>query len=244
MPECQLTREYVLDIGQIDSRHMARPSAIVDFMQDIATRHAGVMGISGEELEKKNCFWVLSRLKYTLNRPLYFYEKLRVTTIPRKLRGASWYRDFVFETEDGVVGNAVTVWAIVDLETRRLVRPQSLGMDFTGQDTGKTEMLRALRAENLKPCFDRVVRYSDIDVNCHLNNVKAVDILSDTFGLEDDTARWVSQLQVNYISESICGTKLSLMRGVQSDGSLCVAAYDGEQEKVQARAVFSTVKSR
>lgn len=244
MPECQLTREYVLDIGQIDSRHMARPSAIVDFMQDIATRHAGVMGISGEELEKKNCFWVLSRLKYTLNRPLYFYEKLRVTTIPRKLRGASWYRDFVFETEDGVVGNAVTVWAIVDLETRRLVRPQSLGMNFTEQDTGQTEMLRALRAENLEPCFDRVVRYSDIDVNCHLNNVKAVDILSDTFGLEDDTARWVSQLQVNYISESICGTKLSLMRGVQSDGSLCVAAYDGEQEKVQARAVFSTVKSR
>lgn len=243
MPECQLTREYVLDIGQIDSRHMARPSAIVDFMQDIATRHAEVMGISGEVVEKKNCFWVLSRLKYTLNRPLHFYEKLRVTTIPRQLRGASWYRDFLFEAEDGVIGSAVTVWAIVDLETRRLVRPQSFGLGFQPQETGQTEMLRAIRAENLEPCFDRVVRYSDIDVNRHLNNVKAVDILSDTFGLEEDAGRWVSQLQVNYISESVCGTKLSLLRGVQPDGSLCVAAYDGAQEKVQARAVFSTVEA-
>lgn len=241
MPECQLSREYVLDIGQIDSRHIARPSAIVDFMQDIATRHATEMGISGEVLGQQNCFWVLSRLKYTLNRPLRFYEKLRVTTIPRKLRGASWYRDFVFETEDGEVGSAVTVWAIVDLESRRLVRPQSLGLSFADQETGQTETLRAIRAENLEPCFDRVVRYSDIDVNCHLNNVKAVDILSDAFGLEENAARWVSQLQVNYISESTCGTTLSLLRGMQENGSLCVAAYDGEQEKVQAQAVFSTL---
>ena len=239
MPECQLTREYVLDVGQIDSRHIARPSAIVDFMQDIATRHAAVMGLSGEEFDKKY-IWVLSRLKYTLTRPLNFYEKLRVTTIPRKLRGASWYRDFVFETDDGPVGSAVTVWAIVDLETRRLVRPQTIGMGFAEQQTGQTEMLRALRAEQLEPCFDRVVRYSDIDVNRHLNNVKAVDILSDAFGLESDETRWVSQLQVNYITETLCGTTLSIQRGVQDNGSLFVAAYDGEQEKVQAEVVFST----
>ena len=241
MPECQLTREYVLDVGQIDSRHIARPSAIVDFMQDISTRHAAVMGLSGEEFEKKY-IWVLSRLKYTLTRPLNFYEKLRVTTIPRKLRGASWYRDFVFEADDGPVGSAVTVWAIVDLETRRLVRPQTIGMGFAEQQTGQTELLRALRAEQLEPCFDRVVRYSDIDVNCHLNNVKAVDILSDAFGLEADETRWVSQLQVNYITETRCGTTLSIRRGVQDtdSDSLFVAAYDGEQEKVQAEAVFST----
>ena len=109
MPECQLSREYVVDIGQTDCRGLARPSAIVDFMQDIATRHAEIMGIGGEALKQHHGFWVLSRLKYQLERPLQPYETVRLTTLPRKLRGASWYRDFVFEDAGGVPYLAHTV---------------------------------------------------------------------------------------------------------------------------------------
>ncbi|MCD8357569.1 MAG: thioesterase [Clostridia bacterium] len=241
MPECQMTKEYVLDIGHIDGRGIARPSAIVEFMQDIATCHAETMGLSGEALAENNAFWVLSRLKYQIERPLYSYEKVRLTTIPREIRGASWYRDFIIKDETGVIGHAVTVWAIVNLETRRLVRPKSLGLDFKKQETGQTEMLKAIHAEGLQPCFDRVVRYSDIDINRHLNNVKAVDILSDAFGLETQEKRWVSQLQVNYIAENTCGTTLNLRRAQGEDGSLCVSAFDGDTEKVQAEVIFSTL---
>lgn len=241
MPECQMTKEYVLDIGHIDGRGIARPSAIVEFMQDLATCHAEKMGISGEALAEKNAFWVLSRLKYRLERPLYSYEKIRLTTIPREIRGASWYRDFVIEDTDGVIGYAVTVWAIVNLQTRRLVRPKSLGLGFEKQETGQTEMLKAIHTEGMEQCFDRVVRYSDIDINRHLNNVKAVDILSDAFGLETQEKSWVSQLQVNYIAESTCGTTLSLRRVQRKDDSLCVSAFDGDTEKVQAEVAFSTL---
>lgn len=239
MQECQLSGEYVLDVGHIDGHGIARPSAVVDFMQDIAIRHAGMMGLSGEELAKKHAFWVLSRLKYKLSRPLHLYETLRLTTMPRKIRGAAWYRDFIFEASDGIIGSAVTAWAMVDMESHRLARPQALGFTFEGQDTGQREMLKAIRAERLEPCFERVVRYSDIDLNHHLNNVKAIDILSDAFGLEYDAAKWVSQMQVNYISETRCGTVLTLKRGTNANGSLCVSAFDGEKENVQAEVIFS-----
>ena len=181
----------------------------------------------------------MSRLKYKINRPLHSYETVRVTTWPRQIKGASWYRDFSFETADGVVGSAVTMWAIVNMETHRLLRPSALDITFKDQIVGKPEMLKAIRTEHLQPCFDRVVRYSDIDVNHHLYNVKAVDILSDAFGLEEDETRWVSQMQVNYLSETTCGTKLTLARGMGADGALCVAAFDGEKEKVQSEVVFS-----
>lgn len=241
MLKYQMSKEYVLDIGQIDGRGLARPSAIVEFMQDIATRHASEMGLSGEAMHEKNAFWVLSRLKYCLNRPLHSYETVRLTTWPRQIRGAAWYRDFSFETEDGVIGNAVTSWAIVNLETHRLMRPQSLGLSLDDQIVGEPEMLKAIRTEQLVPCFDRVVRYSDIDVNRHLNNAKAVDILSDAFGLEDDETKWVSRMQVNYISETACGTTLTLARGQAKDGGIYVAALDGSRENVQAEVAFSAL---
>lgn len=241
MSAFQMTKEYVVDIGHIDARGMARPSAIVEFMQDIATCHAEVMGISGEWMAEKKAFWVLSRLKYQIKRPLRPYETIRLTTLAREIRGASWYRDFVIEAEEGIIGHALTIWAIVNLETRRLVRPKVLGLGFDKQDTGFTETLKAIRSDELEPCFDRVVRYSDIDVNRHLNNVKAVDILSDAFGLETDENRWVSQLQVNYIAETICGTVLNIRRGTGAGNSLCVSAFEGEKEKVQAEVIFSTL---
>lgn len=238
MPEVQLSKDYALDIGQIDCRGIARPSAIVDFMQDIATRHAVEMGIGGEALAKKNAFWVLSRVKYVLDRPLHLFDVVNVTTWPRQIKGASWYRDFAFRVDGQPVGHAVTMWAIVDLTTRRLLRPKSLGMDITPQLVGEQEVLKSLHAEQQETCFSREVRYSDIDINRHLNNVKAVDILSDAFGLEHNETRWVSQMQINYIHETICGTTLDIVRGTGKNG-LYVAAKDGEQENVQAEVVFS-----
>ncbi len=238
MLEYQLSKEYVFDIGQIDSRGIARPSAIVDFMQDAATRHAGELGLSGEILEQKRAFWVLSRLKYRLNRPLQSYETIRVTTWPRQMKGPVWYRDFLFETEGETVGSAVTAWAVVNIDTHRLMRPKSLGVVIADQIVGEPELLGRIKTDHLEPCFDRVVRYSDIDVNRHLNNVKAVDILSDAFGLEEDETRWVSQMHVNFLAESACGTKLTLARS-QSEGGMCVAAFAGDQEKLQAEVTFS-----
>ena len=134
----------------------------------------------------------------------------------------------------------MTAWAVVNLETRRLIRPNELGIQLEKQETGQTELLRAIRSRQLEPCFDRVVRYSDIDINRHLNNVKAVDILSDAFDLEHEENRWVSQLQVNYITENVCGTTLNLRRGPGKEGSLCVSAFHGDKETVQAEVVFST----
>ncbi|MDO4174227.1 MAG: thioesterase [Eubacteriales bacterium] len=240
MPALQMSKDYTLDIEHVDGRGMARPSAVVAFMQDLVTDHGEVMGLSGEKLAEHNGFWVLSRLMYQLERPLYVHETIQLTTLPREIRGASWYRDFVIASGNERIGYALTVWAVVNLETRRLMRPKTLGMGFEKQDTGFTETLKAIRVQGQQPCFDRVVRYSDIDINRHLNNVKAVDILSDAFGLENDTQRWVSRLQVNYIAESVCGTKLEIRRGVGANGSLCVSAWEGDKEKVQAEAVFST----
>ena len=235
MPECQLSREYVVDIGQTDCRGLARPSAIVDFMQDLATRHAKVMGIGAEALKEHHGFWVLSRLKYQLDRPLQPYETIRLTTLPRKLRGASWYRDFIFEDQNGVIGHAVTIWAIVDMESRSLLLPKKIGIGFPSQDTGFTEQLRAIIPEEMQPCFTRTVRYSDTDVNRHLNNVKAVDILSDAFGLEQHENRWVSGLQVNYLAENRCGTELTINRERQKTVRFVSAPAKGSRKKYRLR---------
>ncbi|MGN1014368.1 MAG: acyl-[acyl-carrier-protein] thioesterase [Butyricicoccus sp.] len=240
MLEYQLEREFTLEISAIDSRGIARPSAIVEYMQECATRHADELGLSGIEVNGERVLWVLSRLKYYLNRPLHQYDTIRVRTWPRTIRGALWYRDFRFFMGEEEIGHAVTGWSILSADQHKLIRPKALQVDIPTQMDGIDELLSQIPCEAMQPVFDRTVHYSDIDVNRHLNNVKAVDILSDAIGLEHHENWFVSELQVNYKAETACGTTLTLRRGEQ-DGKILLQAMAGEQENLQAQVTVSTV---
>lgn len=239
MPRYQLEREFVLEVGDVDYRRIARPSAIVGMMQELATRHAEELGLDRAARENCNAFWVLSRLKYTLYRQPKQYDRLRVVTWPRLIRGALWYRDFRFFIDDEEIGYAVTGWSIIGRDTHRLVRPKLMGVDVPDQTDGITETLTQIKCGHVEQLFDRTVHYSDIDMNRHLNNVKAVDILSDAIGLEEHPEWFVSELRVNYKAETVCGTDLTLLRGENEDG-ITIQAKAGEEEKLQALVKIST----
>ncbi|MDO5549453.1 MAG: thioesterase [Eubacteriales bacterium] len=239
MTAYQFEKEFVLEVGHIDGRQIARPSALVDFMQELATNHAEALGLDKAARERCNAFWVLSRLKYYLNRPLRQHEKLRVVTWPRKIKGALWYRDFRFFAGEEEVGHAVTAWSIISADQHKLVRPKAMQVDVPEQEFGITELLSQIPDHNLQPYFARQVHYSDIDINRHLNNVKAVDILSDAIGLEKHDDWYVSEFQVNYKAETACGTTLQLLRA-QEGNEIYIKAMDGEQEKLQAKATIAT----
>ncbi len=241
MPEYQMEREFELEIGGVDERRMARPSTIVGMMQELATCHAEELGLDKAAWETSRAFWVLSRLKYHINRPLMQHEVIRAVTWPRMIRGALWYRDFRFFVGEEEVGYAVTGWAIIDVDHHRLVRPTALGLNVPDQIDGITEQLSQIRCKDLEPAFERTVRYSDIDVNHHLNNVKAIDILTDAIGLEENPDWYVTEMTVNYKAETECGTLLTLLRKQEEDG-ITLQAKAGEEEKLQAHVVIRTQK--
>lgn len=238
MSQYQMEKEFVLEIGNVDSRAVARPSTIVDYMQEVATRHAEALGLDEIARQKCNAFWVLTRLKFYLNRPIHRHERLRVLTWPRKCRGALWYRDFRFFVGEEEVGHAVTAWSIIDVDSRKLIRPNQMGLELPVQINGIDEMLSQVSCKETEPYFQRQVHYSDIDVNRHLNNVKAVDILSDAIGLENHENWFVSEMQINYKAETTCGTVLTLYRQ-QQENEIYLRAMDGEQEKLQAKVIIS-----
>lgn len=239
MSEQIFVRNYTADYGHIDSRGISRPSAIVDYMQDAATLHADQIGLSRDAMLEAGAFWVLSRLKYHLERPLQPYETVTLHTWARSIRGPLFYRDFYFFSGGEQIGWAVTAWALVDVGTHRLLRPKSIVPSMPMLTRELTETLGRLPAAETAPVSTRTVGYSDVDVNRHLNNVKALDIASDQFGLEASPSLFVSDLRANYFSESSCGTVLTLSRGSTEDGSLIVSAAEENTPKFECEAVFS-----
>ncbi len=233
-----LSREYEVNFSHIDIKGEARPSFLFHMMQDVATVHAHDLNIDAQTL---HIVWVLSRIRVTVTRPLLPYEKVRCETWCPGMRGASWYRSFAFYVKDEKVGEAQSMWVTLDPATRRILRPNVLP-DINRvivSEGEKPEPLPKLSCENVRPHHEHTVRYSDLDVNNHLNNVRIADIVTDALELQKQPG-FVSSLQINYTAETVYGETLSLFCD-SKDGARFVRGDADGKTRFEALARLVTV---
>lgn len=214
---------YLIDSRDVDPFNQCRPSALLGLLQEAATEAAVALHVSREEmLARYNVFWMLSRIWYRLDRPLRWSERLTVRTWHRGGRGAAMYRDFDLLVDGEPVGEAVSIWVLADLDTRRLFRLSKV-MEFegtTGEELCKDKLLTKVRLPgDMALAERRALHYSDADINGHVNNAKYADFACDALHLETlGAGRFVSSLQVGFLAECRPGETLEIYTGTGEDG--------------------------
>ena len=223
---------YTVNTREIDGQNRCRLSALLGYLQEAATTHACLLHVSRKEtLEKYNSFWMLARIWCRLERPLLWNETFTVRTSYREGKGASFYRDFDLFVDGMPVGEAVSVWVLADLDTRRLLR-MSRVQEFSqaeGSLSPKTKTLSRIHLpEGMVKVDCRKLYYSDTDINCHVNNTRYADFTCDALRLETlDSGLFVSELQLDYTAECRPGEELTILSG-ELDGRMYVQGLDPE----------------
>lgn len=236
---------YLVDSRDIDLFGQCRPSAVLGFLQEAAIRAAGALRVSREEMVREhNAFWMLSRIRYELARPLECGEEVTVKTWHRGDRSALMYREFDISAGKTPVGQAISTWVLADLENRRLVHLSDV-KQFEGTDGGelcRTDVLRKPRLpDDLKLVETRRMHYSDTDINGHVNNGKYADFACDVLALEQmGKDRFVSSLQMGYLAECQAGEEISLYIGLE--GNTYFVLGKGEEEKERFQAILTLDK--
>ena len=233
-------RDYPLTYTHIDCRGLLRPGALFEIMQDAATQHAEQLHIAAPDI---GALWVLSRLRVQLDRPIRVEEPLSLTTWCAGIKGATWLRGFRFHVNGEPIGHAISAWVVLDPENRRLLRPSAVSASAYYQNAPADDDMKAPGKLRLpEGAFHHVhtVRYSDMDINRHLNNAKIVDIISDALDLDRRAGVFLTSLQVNYTAESVAGDALSLYTD-ETDGICAVRALCNDGERFEAAAVFAPV---
>lgn len=223
---------YLVGARDTDPFHCCRASSVLNFLQEAATQAAAELHVSRHEIvEKYNCFWMLVRMWYRLDRPLRWNERLTVRTWHRGGKGVSMYRDFDLYCNGEHIGEAVSTWVLADLDTHRLKRLSEIG-EFqltTGGDLCKSIMLhRNHMPEEMRQVEQRLLHYSDCDVNGHVNNVRYADFACDAIEMEKvGEGKFVSSLQISYLHECMPGETVVLSVGQDKDAH-CVRGTDGD----------------
>jgi len=232
--EESIRRTYELTASDIDCHRRLRLSNLLAYLQNIATDHAEVLEIGGDRmLREYGAFWMMVRSHLTLRRPITYEDgAVMIHTWHRGAgKSATVFRDFDIYVGEELVGEAVASWVIVDVEARRILKPSTISvpaMTLCPDRVKEIVPTKISMPDDLDEMVRRVVRYSDTDINGHMNNTRYGDVACDVLGYEQFTDRFVSEMQINYLQESFPGDELGILsatvgethfvRGVGSSG--------------------------
>ena len=225
-----------VDSRDVDLFNQCRPSAVLGVMQEAATQAALSLGVSGPEILKKyNCLWMVTRSWVELDAPLRWNDPITVKTWHRGASGASTYRDFDFYRDGRPIGQATSIWVMVDVDEHKLFRMKQL-TEFQGTDGGDLCKSVRLRRVALPEQFDgrvrRDLRYSDTDINGHVNNTRYADFACDSLRLEAlGRDKFVRSFQIGYTGECRAGETLWVDTAVRGDELFARGMGDGELER-------------
>lgn len=228
-----------VDSSDGDRYDRLRPSALLRYFQDVGTEHTLLVGMDRDYLvsEYHGC-WLLTRVWFRLERPIFSGEDIRVETWHRGVSGIQVYRDFRICCGNAVVGQAASAWVVADVENRKMLRPQSIPAiaEAPVPEGVENHLLKLIRAPEEKHfSYEKTIRYADLDVNGHMNNTKYADVLLDVFSPQELEDRYIAEMQLNYSQECRFGETIAIYR--HTDGEHCYVDGCGEDEKRRFEAI-------
>lgn len=235
----KLERRFHIPCYATDVNCGLRPAAFMDMTQELANRHADILGFGFDQLQQTRTAWVLSRMHFRFNSYPKWRDEMTLRTWHKGPEGLFYLRDFQLLGDDGsVCVEATTSWLVVNIDTRRLVRGVVLDETTACHDHAIEESCdRIQMPKDVDPVPAGVHRvgYSDIDMNGHTNNAMYLVWAMDALDYAVTSSRPVREVKINFNQETRPGDDVEFFRAVLEEGTTARHWVEG---KVAGKSVF------
>lgn len=204
---------YNVSILDVDfSKQLSLPR-LFSILLDASEKNATSNGFGMEYLQKKNRTWVLSRFSIDVNYLPKLGENIFVETWIEDANRVITTRNYAITSASGeVIGAASSVWAMLDMQTRKAVNFDEDYVKFVTKRPALCQKPRRIGDLNPTETKKYFPLYSDIDTNIHVYSGKYIEWFLDmipqpqTFFLQK-TPKYV---ELNFVSESLLNDDLDL----------------------------------
>lgn len=230
----QYSKNFKVLSSYCDSVNRLSPFMMQTLFEELADVNAMQLGIDMTSLkERDNALWVVRRIKFEFKNIVRDHEDVILKTWPSGPEMLKCFRSYQIlknDTEPAV--NAVAEWVILDAETRRLRKTDSIHYPDIQFITEKAvePTFKRLKDDFSEEDFvyERVVRACDIDILHHTNNTKYCMMVLDSFSVKELEAMNIKELEIHYEAESLEGDVLRIYRKKVDDGWHFAIKKDGK----------------
>ena len=215
------TEKYTVKWHDTDARRNARPSKIVEYMQEIANRQCEASGLPLDKMrDERGLGFILGALSLRIDKSLHAYDEIEVSTWCRPARGFIFNRYFEIKAGGELAAEASSTWVLLDVAKKTIVRTDpgdEMHSHFYYDEPIDPYSLplkaRVPRDAELYEVGTRKICYSDIDYNMHMNNTHYPDMLCDFLGeMTDGSGLCVRSMSLTYVKEAALGDTLTVYR--------------------------------
>lgn len=231
--------QYPIHWYDTDLNGQLKMSAIANYLQESAWRHANHLGFGWEDAQERNEFWVIISLMIKMVEYPEWGQHITIETWPKGVERLFAFRDFkILDAGGKVLGAATSAWMILDQSTRR---PKSVDIVkpvlhlATHQDVldGNPPLLMPLK--EITETSVRKVQFSEVDQNGHVNNIRYIDWCIDALPLEWHRNHRIRSMVINYLSELTAEETISISTGPGKGNSVSI-----QGTKEDGKAIFRT----
>lgn len=199
----------------LDLRGRYPLSQLVSRMIHVAGEHAAHFGYGIDHLMAHGASWVLSRMSIRFFHPIVA-EPLTITTGVTDWAGISTDRIITLEQGGRLVASAFTKWIGIDIRRRMPLPIDTLLTDRTLRSTFADLELpeiprRLLDRETtakLRSVYFHKVRYSDLDINRHVNSSVWVSLAMDALSVSLIIEEELVEAHLRFVKEARLGDEL------------------------------------
>ena len=235
---------FVAEPFHVDFTGKLTMGVLGNHLLNCAGFHASDRGFGIAEINENHYTWVLSRLAIELEDMPLQYEPFSIRTWIENVYRLFTDRNFELVNKDGkIIGYARSVWAMISMETRKPADLFTLHGESLNQYASDREC-PIEKPSRIKVSVDSPVeiyqtRYSDIDINGHVNSIKYIEHILDLFPMDTLKEKRIKRFEMAYVAESYYGDTLSFYKEEKNGNEYDIEVKKNNQDVVvRSKVIF------
>jgi medium-chain acyl-[acyl-carrier-protein] hydrolase len=211
-----------------------KPTEFLFLIQQATLGGSAFVGAGVEKVRDLGLFWVVMSYHFVFERMPRLGEKITIRTYPSPAKAFIYPRHYCVYDEAGkLIIRGISLWALLDRKSHKPTFPAKNGIDPLPQSVeGELPWPPSLVLSGLPLIETRLVRYSDLDFNGHMNNVRYLDYALDSERSNFYDLHAIKEMQITFSSESQLGEEMNLYAKSEGENHY----YQG---KISERNVFA-----
>ena len=197
------SKKFQISPVGVDRYGRLKASQLLAYLQDVAGDHSALLGTDQAHLVAQGLFWAVIRHRVQVTRLPAAGETIRIETWPMPTTRTAYPRSSIAYDEQGnECFRSISLWVLMDAATRALVLPGKSGVTVSGLLRGcELQTPSSMTPREMPEFEERTVRYTDVDLNGHMNNCRYLDWVADLLPSAFHACHEIREFTLCYTSE-------------------------------------------
>lgn len=218
----------VVQNADADFRSLLKPSALLRYVEQVSADHARKFGMDDQFFRDHGVAFLVGKQALRFTRIPHRAEPLTLATRAEESRRGSIKRiTSITDAAGQEIAMVDCRWIVVSLAEGRILREPGWTVDGFWNESveGELPMLLHKCREGLTRAGEFTAKYSQCDLNGHINNAFYLDIACDALPLEVMRAGAVKFASINYHREVPMGEKMEVFYAPSADGRYLIGRH-------------------